>query len=40
MAMETGRQFIAENNLSDNTKLTKVNMGGEPEEFKSLVSGW
>ena len=40
MAMETGLQFIAENNLSDKTKLTKINMGGEPEEFKSLFKNW
>ena len=40
MAMETGMKFIKDQNLSPNTKLTKVFMDGEPEEFKSLFKVW
>ena len=39
-AMETGLKFIEMNQLSMKTKVTKVFMGGEPEEFKSLFIEW
>ena len=35
-AMEVGEGFIRERNLPSHTKLTRVIMGGEPEEFKYL----
>jgi len=35
-AMGAGQKFIEKNGLDKHTKVTKVNMGGEPEEFKSL----
>ena len=38
--MKTGLKFIEINNLSEKTKVTKVFMGGEPEEFKSLFIEW
>merc|ERR1711874_373472 len=40
MAMTTGIKFIEEKKLSKNTRITKVFMGGEPEEFKSLFMSW
>ena len=40
MAIKTGIKFIEENQLPINTKVTKVFMGGEPEEFKSLFVSW
>ena len=40
MAINTGLKFIEEKNLCTNTKITKVFMGGEPEEFKSLFVIW
>jgi len=40
MAMETGLKFIKDNDLSPNTKLTKVFMNGEPEEFRCLFINW
>ena len=39
-AMKTGLKFIEMNQLSRKTKVTKVFMGGEPEEFKSLFIEW
>eukprot|EP00092_Neocalanus_flemingeri_P027348 GFUD01029660.1.p1 GENE.GFUD01029660.1~~GFUD01029660.1.p1 ORF type:complete len:351 (+),score=124.63 GFUD01029660.1:238-1290(+) len=35
-AMKVGDGFIKERKLPSSTRLTKVHMGGEPEEFKSL----
>jgi len=40
MAINTGLKFIEEKKLSKNTRITKVFMGGEPEEFKSLFMEW
>ena len=40
MAINTGLKFIEEKNLSKNTRITKVFMGGEPDEFKSLFLSW
>jgi len=39
-AMGAGQKFIQKNGLDRHTKVTKVNMGGEPEEFKSLFLNW
>jgi len=39
-AMGAGQKFIKNNGLPKHTKVTKVNMGGEPEEFKSLFLNW
>jgi len=39
-AMGMGQKFIEKNGLPKYTKVTKVNMGGEPEEFKSLFINW
>lgn len=40
MAIKTGIKFIGEKQLCKNTKITKVFMDGEPEEFKSLFVNW
>jgi len=40
MAINTGLKFIEEKKLSKNTRITKVFMGGEPEDFKSLFMSW
>ena len=37
-AMEVGEGFIKEKNLPSHTRLTRVIMGGEPEEFKYLFT--
>ena len=39
-AMGAGQKFIEKRGLDKNTRLTKVNMGREPEEFKSLFMKW
>jgi len=39
-AMGAGQKFIEKNGLPKHTKVTKVNMDGEPEEFKSLFVQW
>eukprot|EP00092_Neocalanus_flemingeri_P014764 GFUD01015933.1.p1 GENE.GFUD01015933.1~~GFUD01015933.1.p1 ORF type:complete len:344 (+),score=104.07 GFUD01015933.1:340-1371(+) len=39
-AMGAGQKFIEKNGLPRHTRVTKVNMGGEPEEFKSLFINW
>jgi len=39
-AMGAGQKFIAKNGLDKHTKVTKVNMDGEPEEFRSLFINW
>jgi len=40
MAINTGLKFIEEKKLSKNTRITKVFMGGEPENFKTLFMNW
>jgi len=37
-AMSTGNKFVTDHGLPNHTRVTKVNMGGEPEEFKSLFA--
>lgn len=39
-AMGAGQKFIEANGLPSHTKVTKVNMGGEPPEFRSLFVRW
>jgi len=39
-AMNAGLKFIEANKLDENTSVTKVSMGGEPEDFKSLFTNW
>ena len=39
-AMNAGLKFIEVNKLDENTSVTKVSMGGEPEDFKSLFTNW
>jgi len=39
-AMEFGEQVIKESNLPAQTRLTRINMNQEPEQFKSLFASW
>ena len=39
-AMNAVLKFIKANNLDENVSVSKVNMGTEPEDFKSLFSNW
>jgi len=39
-AFAVGHKFIEENGLPKYTQVAKVNMGGEPEEFRSLFINW
>ena len=38
--MQAGLTFIELRQLPAKTRVTRVNMGGEPEEFKSLFTKW
>ena len=39
-AVQAGLTFIELRQLPAKTRVTRVNMGGEPEEFKSLFTNW
>jgi len=39
-AMEAGESVISEGNLPNETRLTRVIMHSEPEDFKSLFTSW
>ena len=39
-AMNAGLKFIEKNKLDENVSVTKVSMGTEPEDFKSLFVNW
>ena len=39
-AVQAGLTFIELRQLPVKTRVTRVNMGGEPEEFKSLFTKW
>ena len=39
-AVQAGLTFIELRQLPAKTRVTRVNMGGEPEEFKSLFTKW
>ena len=39
-AVQAGLRFIDLRQLPAKTRVTRVNMGGEPEEFKSLFTKW
>ena len=39
-AIQTGISFLKKENLPIDTSVTKVSVGGEPEEFKTLFSSW
>ena len=38
--MNAGLKFIETNKLDENVSITKVSMGAEPEDVKSLFAKW